>query len=143
MPVDLGLHAVEWDGSTVSADAQELLAATDLLDAELSLVLCDDAFIHTLNRDYRGKDAPTDVLAFAQREGEGADPDDEILGDVVISIPTAQRQADARGHSTAREVQVLLVHGFLHLLGYDHGDDAEEAEMQAAAAKLLAGLPGR
>jgi probable rRNA maturation factor len=141
--VELALEGVVWEEQHVLDDAQALLRATDLTDAELSLLLCDDAFIHTLNRDYRGKDAPTDVLAFAQREGEGADPDDEILGDVVISIPTATRQAEARGHSTAREIQVLLVHGFLHLLGYDHGDDEEEAEMEAAATKLLAGLPGR
>ncbi len=143
MSVELALEGVVWEEQHVLDDAQALLRATDLADAELSLLLCDDAFIHTLNRDYRGKDAPTDVLAFAQREGEGADPDDEILGDVVISIPTATRQAEARGHSTAREIQVLLVHGFLHLLGYDHGDDEEEAEMEAAATKLLAGLPGR
>ncbi len=143
MPVELSLQAVEWDEHPVLADASALLEATDLAEAELSLVLCDDAFIHALNRDYRGKDSPTDVLAFAQREGEGADPEDLTLGDVVISIPTAARQAAQRDHSTAREVQVLLVHGFLHLLGYDHGDDAEEAEMQAAATKLLSGLSGR
>ncbi len=143
MPVELSLQDVEWPEDAACADGEALLAAVDLSGAELSLLLCDDAFIHALNRDYRGKDRPTDVLAFAQREGEGADPDDEILGDVVISIPTATRQAAARGHSTERELQVLLVHGFLHLLGYDHGDDEEEAEMQAAAAKLLAGLPVR
>ena len=77
------------------------------------------------------------------REGQHADPEDDMLGDVVISVSTAARQAQARGHSTAREIQVLLVHGFLHLLGYDHGDDVEEVEMEAAAAKLLAGLPAR
>jgi probable rRNA maturation factor len=143
VPVELSHEGVEHDEQAVLDDAAALLAAVDLSEAELSLVLCDDPFIHALNRDYRGKDRPTDVLAFAQREGEGADPDDDILGDVVISLPTATRQAAARGHSLAREVQVLLVHGFLHLLGYDHGDDAEEAEMEAAAGKLAAGLPGR
>jgi probable rRNA maturation factor len=143
MPVEIALEGTDWDMERIEVDAAALLAAVDLADAELSLLLCDDAFIHALNRDYRGKDAPTDVLAFAQREGEGADPDDDILGDVVISIPTATRQAEARGHSIEREIQVLLVHGFLHLLGYDHGDDEEEAEMEAAAAKLLRGLPAR
>lgn len=143
MPVELSLEGVEHPEQAVLADADTLLAAVDLVEAELSLLLCDDPFIQALNRDYRGKDAPTDVLAFAQREGEGADPDDDILGDVVISIPTATRQAEARGHSVEREIQVLLVHGFLHLLGYDHGDDVEEAEMEAAAGKLLRGLPGR
>ena len=126
MTVELALEGVDWEEAEVLADAAALLAAVDLGSAELSLLLCDDAFIHTLNRDYRGKDSPTDVL-----------------GDVVISVSTAARQAQARGHSTAREIQVLLVHGFLHLLGYDHGDDVEEVEMEAAAAKLLAGLPAR
>jgi probable rRNA maturation factor len=143
MPVELSVEGVDWEQAALLEDAQRLLERTDLAQAELSLLICDDAFIHGLNRDYRGKDRPTDVLAFAQREGDGADPADEILGDVVISIPTAARQAAERGHSTAREVQVLLIHGFLHLLGYDHGDDEEEAEMEAAAAKLLARLPAR
>lgn len=143
MPVDVSLEGVDWDEAAVLADGETLLNAVDFAQGELSLVLCDDPFIHGLNRDYRGKDSPTDVLAFAQREGEDADPDDELLGDVVISVPTAARLAAARGHSTEREIQVLLVHGFLHLLGYDHGDDEEEAEMETAAAKLLGKLPAR
>jgi probable rRNA maturation factor len=100
-------------------------------DYEVSLRLTDDAAIHELNRDYRDHDKPTDVLAFAQREGPAADPD--LLGDLVISIPTARRQA-RRG--LAAELLHLASHGLCHLLGYDHRDDTEERVMNARAAKL-------
>ena len=92
--------------------AHQLLRSTDLGSAEISIVVCDDPFIHQLNREYRGKDAPTDVLSFAQREGEGADPDDWVLGDVVISVETAARQAKRLGHTLSQELVVLLTHGF-------------------------------
>lgn len=96
-------------------------------DAELSLVFCDDPFIHALNRDYRGKDKPTDVLSFTQ------DAESGILGDVVISVPTAQRQADAQGHPLAQEVEWLFLHGALHLLGYDDDTDEQAEEMNVRA----------
>ena len=120
--------------------AHQLLTGTDLKSAEISIVVCDDLFIQHLNRDYRGKDTPTDVLSFAQREGEGADPDDLVLGDVVISVETAARQADRLGHSLPQELVVLLTHGFLHLLGYDHETPEDAAEMAEAEAKLLSRL---
>lgn len=100
-------------------------------DYEVSLRLVDDAAIHALNRDYRGKDRPTDVLAFAQREGPAAS--EELLGDIVISVPTAKRQARRGLHA---ELLHLLAHGLCHLLGYDHRTDAEERVMNARAAEL-------
>ena len=121
--------------------AEHLLKAFGLDEGELSVVLCDDAFIHPLNREWRGKDKPTDVLSFAQREGEEADPDDPVLGDVIISVETAARQAEERGHSLGHELRVLLVHGVLHLLGYDHEVDEEAEEMEALERDLLAELP--
>jgi len=125
----------------IEADATALLASIDLVPAELSVVLCDDAFIQTLNRDHRGKNAPTDVLSFAMQEGDGGLDDDPVLGDLVISIETAARQARAQGHTLLQEQRVLLVHGLLHLLGYDHETGAEDAaEMQAAEHKLLGRL---
>lgn len=123
------------------AVAEHLLKAFDLEEGELSVVLCDDAFIHPLNRDWRGKDKPTDVLSFAQREGDEADPDDPVLGDVIISVETAARQAGERGHSLGHELRVLLVHGVLHLLGYDHEVDEEAEEMEALERDLLGELP--
>lgn len=104
-------------------------------DYDASLRLVDDATIHALNRDYRGKDKPTDVLAFAQREGPGGALHPELLGDVVISIDTARRQA-RRG--LYRELLHLASHGLCHLLGYDHRDDDEERTMNARAAALRA-----
>lgn len=115
-----------------------LLRRLDLADAELSVLLTDDDGIQALNRQWRGVDAPTDVLSFAFGEVEG--PGDDVLGDIVISLPTAARQAAEHGHGVEDELWVLLVHGLLHLLGYDHQDPAEAAEMAEAEVKLLSGL---
>src|SRR5688500_17604419 len=104
-------------------------------DYEVSLRLVDDAAIHALNRDYRDKDKPTDVLAFAQREGPAGSLHAALLGDIVISVDTARRQA-RRG--LYRELIHLASHGLCHLLGYDHRDDDEEREMNARAAALRA-----
>jgi probable rRNA maturation factor len=100
-------------------------------DLEVALRLCDDAAIHELNRDYRGKNKPTDVLAFAQREAATADS--ALLGDIVISVDTAKRQAKKGLYA---ELLHLASHGLCHLLGYDHRDDEEEREMNARAAAL-------
>ena len=102
-------------------------------DFEVGLRLTSDATIRTLNRDYRRKDKATDVLAFAQREGPGAALHPEVLGDLVISVETARRQA-RRG--LPAELLHLAAHGLCHLLGYDHRDDAEEREMNKRAAAL-------
>jgi len=99
-------------------------------DPEVSVVLCGDAFIRSLNAQYRGKDRPTDVLSFAQ-------DDLDLLGDIVISLPTAARQAEAAGWSLENEVALLGVHGLLHLLGHDD-ETAEGAwEMQARTEAVL------
>ena len=120
--------------------AQKMLAKLDLTGAELSVTLVDDAAIHTLNATYRHKDKPTDVLAFAMREGEmtpGEPGADEVLGDVVISLDTATRQALSRRREPLAEVTMLLAHGLLHLVGYDHETDAEEREMKALTRALV------
>ena len=100
-------------------------------DLEVALRLCDDAAIRELNRDYRGKNKATDVLAFAQREAATADA--ALLGDIVISLDTAKRQAKRGLYA---ELLHLASHGLCHLLGYDHRDDVEEREMNARAAAL-------
>jgi rRNA maturation RNase YbeY len=123
--------------------AERMVVAAALADPALGppsevhvgLTLCDDAEIHELNRDYRHKDKPTDVLAFAMREGPGGHLHPGELGDVVISVETARRQA-RRG--LYRELEFLWSHGLCHLLGYDHNTDAEEAEMNARMKSLLA-----
>ncbi len=141
--VDIQVVAVELSDSGREAlehDAQRLLDHLGEAASLLSLVVGDDAFIRPLNRDYRGKDSATDVLSFPQREGEGARADDPVLGDLVISLETAARQAAELDHSVSHELRVLLVHGLLHLLGHDHIEAQEAARMQAAEAELLAVL---
>ena len=117
--------------SDVRWRAEQMLAALRLPKAELSVLLCDDDTIHTLNRDYRHKDKPTD-------EGEGGGLNPDLLGDVVISLDTARRQAIAGGRTIASEVTILLAHGLLHLLGYDHQTDDEERRMNAMVDVLRA-----
>jgi probable rRNA maturation factor len=105
----------------------------------LTVVLTGDEEIQELNRQYRGLDAPTDVLSF---QASYLDPEDgsSYLGDIVLSLPQAQAQAKSRGHSLAEEIQLLVVHGVLHLLGYDHADPQEKARMWAAQVEILAQL---
>ncbi|HNX75189.1 MAG TPA: rRNA maturation RNase YbeY [Candidatus Rifleibacterium sp.] len=88
-------------------------------NAELSIVFCDDDFIQKLNKDYRGKSEPTDVLSFPIDE-ENFEPEIRLLGDIVISVETALRQADSLKHPPMLEIVFLLIHGLLHLHGYDH-----------------------
>jgi probable rRNA maturation factor len=109
------------------------------LDVDLSIVLTDNARLHELNLNYLGVDAPTDVLSFPASE---TDPETgaRYLGDILISIPRAQEQADAAGHPLESEVQLLIVHGMLHLLGYDHAEPDEKARMWKAQSEILESL---
>jgi len=110
--------------------------------AEVSIVFVDDAYIRGLNKQYRGIDRPTDVLSFAMREGEpilGVE-DEIILGDVVISLQAAERQAKKYGHSFRREAAYLAVHGILHLLGYDHRGKEEKNVMRDKEEEILSAL---
>ncbi len=122
----------------VQTRAERMLEALRMKEAELSILLCDDRTIHELNRSYRRRDKPTDVLAFAMREGEGAKLHPHMLGDIVISIDTARRQAKEHDRSVIAEVTFLLAHGLLHLLGYDHKTAAEERRMRARSDVLCA-----
>ena len=109
--------------------------------ASLSLVLTDDAQLQQLNQAYRQIDAPTDVLSFAAGEPLVELPDAiPYLGDILISVPFASRQAAAEGHSLPDELQLLAVHGVLHLLGHDHMQPAEKEIMWAAQTAVLAQL---
>lgn len=127
----------------VEKTAAAALAAAGLVeDAEVSVVFVSDDYIQQLNRQYRDIDSPTDVLSFALEEGEpmpGGGPG-RILGDVVISLPRAQEQAQEYGHSLSREVAFLTAHGVLHLLGYDHQDEQGTAGMRALEEAVLTGL---
>ena len=90
-----------------------------------------------LNHAWRGRDKTTDVLSFSLREGPFADIRTNMLGDIVISVPTARRQARAAGHALTREIEHLLVHGLVHLLGYDHERSARKASSMDRKVKQL------
>lgn len=109
-------------------------------DPEVSLVFVDDEHIAELNRQYRSVEGPTDVLSFALQEGEpmpGGEEEGPMLGDVVISLETATRQAGEYGHSFQREAAYLTVHGVLHLLGYDHGTESDKQKMREREETIL------
>jgi probable rRNA maturation factor len=137
--VDLvGLKAVLEEGARMLDLPGETVAV---------LTLTGDEHLREYNRRYRGLDETTDVLAFAAQEEPldqrfQAPPGTEHwLGDIVIALPRARRQAREAGHSMNDEVRLLAVHGFLHLLGYDHAEGAEEATMTALANRILASAP--
>ena len=104
---------------------------TDNTEVDITIVNNDE--IHTLNRDYRGIDRPTDVLSFALDEGEA----EHLLGDVIISAPKAVEQGEEFGHGLTREMTYLAVHGMLHLLGYDHMVEADKRVMRAREEEIL------
>lgn len=109
-------------------------------NAEISIQLCHNEYIHRLNKEYRQIDRPTDVLSFALNEGEedGYDgPDTALLGDIVISLEKVQEQADEFGHSFERELAYLTIHGMLHILGYDHMTPGDKAEMRKEEEFIL------
>jgi probable rRNA maturation factor len=126
-------------------------AAEGLTEGEVALTFTSDEGIHALNRDYRGIDRPTDVLSFAMQEDGNeeldiifevedeneSDPLSGMLGDIIISVDRAKLQSEEYGHSLEREIGFLFVHGFLHLIGYDHQDEAAEAEMTAKQEAVL------
>lgn len=101
--------------------------------SELSVVLCDDAYIQELNAEYRGKDKPTNVLSFPQDE-------DFHLGDIVIAFETIKREADEQNKTFQDHFSHMLVHGFLHLLGYDHESDEEADVMENTEIQILGAL---
>lgn len=109
------------------------------LRGELSVVLCDDDFIRTLNREYRGKDKPTNVLSFPQiefREGEGfGDP--VPFGDLILAYETIIREAEEQKKSFSSHFTHLIIHGTLHLLGYDHETEGEAEEMESLEIAIL------
>ncbi len=110
---------------------------------EVDITIVDDEEIHRLNREYRGVDRPTDVLSFALDEGGGDEPElvdepeEHLLGDIIISAETAQRQGEEFGHGLTREMVYLAVHGLLHLLGYDHMVEEDKVIMRAKEEEAL------
>jgi probable rRNA maturation factor len=116
---------------------QRILTELGLLDAELSLLLVDDARIQDLNQRYRNRDKPTNVLAFPMREGEFSTLHPHLLGDLVISVETAKRQSNRFGLDEMEMVILLMVHGVLHLIGYEHEGTKKGAREMTLKQKEL------
>lgn len=118
----------------VRAAAEKVGELYGVENAEVSVTLTNNDYIHQLNRKYRQIDRPTDVLSFALNESEEPDiengPDINVLGDIILSVERAEEQAADYGHSLRREIAFLTVHGMLHLLGYDHIEEADRLEME-------------
>jgi len=106
-------------------------------EGDISLVFCDDEFIRGLNERYLHRSGPTDVLSFSMREGEYSELGDALLGDIVISVDTARKQAEQMNHSLEKEIMVLFIHGLLHLLGYIHNLENERREMTEHTKTIL------
>ena len=140
--VDLDLRVAEpkWakslpDLETICQRALDAGAAQMTAKGEVAVLLTNNAEIQDLNRDWRGKDKPTDVLSFP------ADPMDEpFLGDIAVALGVTQDDAETRGIALDQRLSHLLIHGLLHLLGHDHKDDTEAAEMEALEIAALASL---
>ena len=138
MPIELTIEEGPHAGVARAEILRRMRAMIRLLQlekAELSVVLTDDKRVHQLNKIYRGKDRPTDVLAFAMHEGEFGELAGHVLGDVIVSVPTARKQAAERGTPVLEEVTMLLAHGLLHLLGWDHDTDAKDRRMRAETSR--------
>ncbi|KJS47517.1 MAG: rRNA maturation factor [Peptococcaceae bacterium BRH_c23] len=148
---------ISWEEESILPERQDALttllnnAITETIhlsggrsEAEVSLMLVDDQRIHALNLEYRGVDRPTDVLSFALQEEMDEEPDfefeDEMLGDIVISVERAREQAEEYGHSFEREIVYLAVHGTLHLLGYDHEEEDDKLKMRNKEEEVMTKL---
>ncbi len=120
--------------------ARKTLKAEGYGKVQTSILLCSDAYIKKLNRKYRGVDASTDVLAFSMHEDRFSKVHPEILGDVVISLETASRQAKRFRHSLDEEIVLLVIHGILHLVGYDHLKKKDKELMRKKEKQILKSL---
>ena len=143
---------LDWEARAgeAAAAALALTPYASLTDAaplvEIAIRLTDDAEVHALNRDFRGKDKPTNVLSFPQVQDDlleslaNSDDGEILLGDIVLARETCMREAEEKGVSVVDHATHLIIHGTLHLVGYDHMDDASATAMEALEVKALASL---
>jgi probable rRNA maturation factor len=121
----------------IEQTARVILGELDCPEGEISILIVDDPQIEKLNRKYLNRNGPTDVIAFPMREGEFRHISPQLLGDVVISTDTAAKEARNSGVSMEQRLNELLVHGILHLFGYDHEKSAQEARKMAKMSQQL------
>ena len=125
---------------TLKRISDRAFALTGKEGGEISLLVCNDRFISELNRRYRNRTGPTDVLSFSMQGGECINNPAPVLGDIVISTETAERQARDEGVGFKREFMLLFIHGLLHLLGYTHAKPEDEERMMSLTKKILSGV---
>lgn len=130
-------HAARVNATRMTRHARRILLEMGFVKAELSLAFVDDAEMRLLNATYRRVNEATDVLAFAMTEGRFGEVNPQVLGDVVISVETAAFQAHRAGRPLSEELNALLVHGVLHLLGYDHDRSPADARVMRAKERAL------
>ena len=131
---------IDVDLPRIKHSSDKILRILENEDSEISLTFVDDAGITEINRQYLGRDYPTNVIAFSMNEGEFGDVNPNILGDIIISTETALRDAEAGGLSFEDELDYLIIHGVLHLLGYDHELPGEAEEMRKKEKKIFFAL---
>ncbi len=146
LDIDISITEPQWttaltDASALCRAAIEACPLPKAAPSEVSILLCDDAQIQQLNRDYRHLDKPTNVLSFANLEDtESLEFGPRLWGDIVIAFGVASSEAEDEGKTLAEHLSHLVVHGMLHLLGYDHENDSDAERMEALEISILAGL---
>jgi len=137
--VDEGFERCPEAGWLRSVAEQVLTVQGAGSDVELGLVITSQERVQQLNKSYRGKDEPTDVLAFYMTSADFIEPPDGVrhLGEVIISYPQAVIQAEEHHHSIKKELTILIIHGVLHLLGYDHEESEQARQMRGREADIL------
>ena len=146
--VDVDYHGVEKANavhlrSLIERGVETAVAMAELsmpADAELSILLADDRKLQELNKEWRGKDSPTNVLSFPGDDISPGEPASSFLGDIAISLETTKREAELENKGFDDHFTHLIIHGFLHLFGYDHENDAEADQMESLERKVLAEL---
>ncbi|MBW2631173.1 MAG: rRNA maturation RNase YbeY [Deltaproteobacteria bacterium] len=131
---------IDVDLPRIKHSSDKILRILENEDSEISLTFVDDAGITEINRQYLGRDYPTNVIAFSMNEGEFGDVNPNILGDIIISTETALRDAEAGGLSLEDELDYLIIHGVLHLLGYDHELPGEAKKMREKEKEIFFAL---
>ena len=145
LTIDIALQSTLWNArrgvkAILRRALQQASAAAAVTDGEISVVLCDDHAMRALNRDWRRKDTPTNVLAFPVDTGKATVERPRLLGDIVIAYETLEREARAQGKPFAEHLAHLAVHGFLHLVGHDHSTNVQAEKMERLETAILARL---
>jgi len=138
LQIENSQNKIKIDKRRIRSTVLRIMRILDCADKEISLSFVDDEKIKELNKEYLGKDKPTNVISFSLREGEYSDINPQIMGDIIISIETAQRDALWGNLTVSQEIDFLIIHGILHLLGYNHRKyDQEKKQTKCGKKKMI------